>query len=257
LNNLQIGRAARALRHRLGLRQADIAERVGLGHDLVSRIERGRIDGMTVHTLRRLFDGFDAEVVLLIRWRGGELDRVMDRRHATLAETVTERLVRLGWNVLPEVSFSQYGERGSIDLLAWHAPTRTLLVIELKTELTSIEETIRRHDVKERLAATIGLERFGARPAAIARLLVLPDERTPRRHVAAFDNVLRRAYPGRGQSVREWLATPSGPMGGLIFVPSTDGTRLGQRMSPVRRVQRSRAPRLPRQTPSVANRSGT
>jgi transcriptional regulator with XRE-family HTH domain len=257
VNNLQVGRAARALRHRLGLRQADIAERVGLGHDLVSRIERGRIDGMTIRTLRRLFDGFDAEVVLTIRWRGGELDRVMDRRHATLAETVTKRLVRLRWTVLPEVSFSEYGERGSIDLLAWHAPTRTVLVIELKTELTSIEETIRRHDVKERLAATIGLERFGARPAAIARLLVLPGERTPRRHVAAFDNVLRRAYPARGRSAREWLSAPSGPMSGLIFVPSTDGTRVGQRVSPVRRVHRSRASWLPRQTPSPNDPSGS
>jgi hypothetical protein len=40
------------------------------------------------------------------------------------------------------VTFSIYGERGSIDLLAWHSETRTLLVVELKSELTSIEETL-------------------------------------------------------------------------------------------------------------------
>lgn len=36
---------------------------------------------------------------------------------------------------MPEVSFSIYGQRGVIDILAWHAATRSLLVIELKTEM--------------------------------------------------------------------------------------------------------------------------
>jgi hypothetical protein len=54
-----------------------------------------------------------------------------------------------------------FGERGSIDLLAWHESSRTLLVIELKTELTSVEETLRRHDSKVRLAPGIARERFG------------------------------------------------------------------------------------------------
>ena len=74
-----------------------------------------------------------------------------------------------------------YGERGSIDLLAWHEASRTLLVIEFKTELTSIEETLRRHDSKVRLAPGIARERFGWDPAVDARLLVLPEDRTARR----------------------------------------------------------------------------
>lgn len=127
-----------------------------------------------------------------------------------------------------------------MDLLGWHPDTRTLLVIELKTELTSIEETIRRHDVKSRLAGKIGLERFGARAAAVARLLVLPDERTLRRQVARYANLLLRAYPNRGPEVRSWLAAPSGALSGLMFLTSTDGTRLRQRTSPVRRVSRPR-----------------
>jgi transcriptional regulator with XRE-family HTH domain len=54
MHDLQIGRAARALRHRLALRQVDVADRVGLGHDVISRLERGRIEGLTVRTLRKL-----------------------------------------------------------------------------------------------------------------------------------------------------------------------------------------------------------
>jgi hypothetical protein len=77
-------------------------------------------------------------------------------------------------------------------LLAWHARTRTLLVIELKSELTSVEETLRRHDVKMRLASRIALERFRWQAAIVGRLLVLPDERTARRRVAADFGVLGR-----------------------------------------------------------------
>ena len=238
MNNPQIGRIARALRHRLGLRQTDVAERVGVSHDVVSRLERGVLDGLPIRTLRRLFEAFDAEVIITVRWRGGELDRVVDRRHASLAEVMASRLRDLGWTVEPEVSFSEFGERGSIDLLCWRSGVRTLLVVEIKIELTSIEETIRRHDVKTRLAARIGGARFGSASAVVARLLVLPDDRTPRRQVERFGELLLRAYPLRGRAVRGWLREPSGPCSGLMFLTSADDPRRRQRLSPARRISR-------------------
>jgi Holliday junction resolvase-like predicted endonuclease len=64
-------------------------------------------------------------------------------------------LADAGWEVRAEVSFSSYGERGAIDLLAWHPETRTLLVIEVKTEIGAVESTLRVHDMKWRLAAQI------------------------------------------------------------------------------------------------------
>ncbi len=66
-----------------------------------------------------------------------------------------------------------------------------------------IEETIRRHDVKTRLASVVARERLGWEPLQVARLLVLPDERTPRRQVERFAKVLISAYPDRGQAVRD------------------------------------------------------
>ncbi len=203
---------------------------------MISRIERGKLGGLTIGTLRRVFEEFDAEVAILVRWRGGELDRLVDRRHAGLSERFVLRLERSGWTVVPEVSFSEYGERGSIDLVAWHEPSRTLLVIEIKTELTSIEETIRRHDVKARLSGKLVRERFGWEPRSVSRLLVLPDERTPRRQVDRFTSVLNRAYPVRGHDVRAWLAAPHGPISGLLFLSGADAARLRQRQGPVRRI---------------------
>ena len=99
-----------------------------------------------------------------MRWRGGDIDRVADEGHAALVGRVASMLEGLGWQVGPEVSFSVFGERGSIDLLAWHPTARILLVIEVKTSLNSVEEMLRRQDVKVRLAAGIANERFGWQP---------------------------------------------------------------------------------------------
>jgi transcriptional regulator with XRE-family HTH domain len=257
VNDLQVARIARALRHRLSLRQVDVASRASIGHDVVSRIERGRLEGLTIRTLRHVFAVFDAEVVVTVRWRGGELDRIVDRRHAAFVTAIAERLTRLEWTVAPEVSFSEYGERGSIDLLAWHAESRTVLVIEVKTELTSVEETIRRHDAKWRLAAKIARERFGWHGLGVARLLALPDERTPRRHVAHHDGVLAQAYSARGQLVRGWLAKPTGRMSGLMFLSDSDDARLRQRPGPVRRVRAGKRKRTAAELAADTPVSGT
>ncbi len=133
----------------------------------------------------------------------------------------------------PEVSYSVFGERGSIDLLAWHDPSRTLLVVEIKTELASIEATLRKLDEKVRLARAVAGERFGWRPLAIAHLLVLPAASTPRRQVQRHAAVLDRAFPARGAVVRQWLTSPAGSIGGLMFVSAT-------------RTQRGRASRVSR-----------
>src|SRR4051795_13536774 len=86
---------------RLLLRQVDVADRCGVGHDAISRLERGRVDGMTIGTLRRVFAVFDAELVLVVRWRGGEIDRLLDRRHAALGGHFMVRIAD-GWDAQPE-----------------------------------------------------------------------------------------------------------------------------------------------------------
>jgi transcriptional regulator with XRE-family HTH domain len=225
MDDIALGRRFRALRHRLGWRQVDAGSTAGVSQDLVSLVERGRIEDVSVRALRRLAAGLGGELRLVLDFRGAELDRLMDEGHAALLGSVARRLEALGWEVRPEVSFAVYGERGSIDLVAWHAATRTLLVIEVKTELVSVEETLRRHDAKVRLAADIVRDRFGWDALRVGRLLVLPDATTPRRHVARHDAVLRSAYPVRGRRLRTWLVSPAGSVSGLAFAPDTSGRR--------------------------------
>ena len=160
----------------------------------------------------------------------------MDEGHAAIVGVVVRWLTDVGWEVQPEVTFAVYSERGSIDVLAWDAASRTLLVVEVKTELASVEETLRRHDVKARLAHRVAAERFGWHAARTARLLVLPDTSMARRRVARHAAVLERAYPVRGTDARRWIRAPRVAIAGLVFVSDRTVRRsVGRKRIRVRR----------------------
>ena len=241
----RLGARFRVLRHRFGWRQVDVGARAGLSQDVISLIENGRLEDVSVRALRRVARVLGGDLRIDLWFRGGELDRLMDEGHAALVGAVARRLEALGWETRPEVSFAVFAERGSIDLASWHAASRTLLVIEVKTELTSIEETLRRHDAKVRLAADVVAERFGWRPVRVARLLVLPDATTPRRQVRRHDPVLRSAYPMRGHSLRTWLRSPAGSAAGLAFVPPTTNRRAAGGPVSRRRISGTRVAAAP------------
>ena len=229
MDDQRIGRVIRAIRHQKGWRQVDVARKARLSQAIVSRAELGGIGQLTVATLRKLASAVGAEAVVTVRWRAADLDRLMDEGHATLVGAVVDLLTNAGWVVHTEVSFSVYGERGSVDVVGWHAATRTLLVVEVKTELVSIEETIRTLDVKVRLAAEVVTDRFGWEPLVRSHLLVLPARSTQRRQAGRHASVLERGFPIRGQELRRWIGSPDRSAGGLLFVPLTTaaGTKSG------------------------------
>lgn len=190
-------------------------------------IERGRIDGMTIRTLRAVARQLDAELDVTLRWRGGDLDRLTDEGHARLVGRAARLLESRGWDVRPEVSYSVFGERGSIDLLAWHAVAASLMVVEVKTEIASVEETLRRHDVKTRLASAIASDRFGWGPRRVSRMLVLPGLSTPRRRIARHSAVFDRVYPARGAALIAAIAAPTESVSGVLFLGETGSPRRG------------------------------
>jgi transcriptional regulator with XRE-family HTH domain len=241
VDDIRIGRLLRALRRHRGLRQVDIAASASVAQSTVSLIERGHLDRLAINTLRTVFAVVDARFDAVVAWRGGAIDRLLDERHSLVVGAVADLLRADGWLVEVEVSFAIYGERGSIDILAYHPARRTLLVVEVKTELTSIEETVRRHDAKARLGRQIAAERFGW-PLGLdvaARLLVVLDSSTNRRRVARHDRTLRVAYSARGRDVRRWLHHPVGKSRGLLFLPVSNPGGTGRR----RRI--GRAPTRP------------
>lgn len=243
---VRFGRVIRALRRRRGWRQVDLAIAAGVSQDVVSLIERGHGDRLAFRTLMRVTGALDAGAGIDLRWRGGELERLLDEAHAALVAAVAGTLDSDGWDLRIEVTYAVYGQNGSIDVLAWHQESRSLLVLEIKTEITSGESTIRRLDEKVRLAADIARERFGWTARTVSRLLVVEDTTTARRRVTVGGALFRAAFPSRAVEVRRWLRAPAVSLSGLMFLPPTNR----------RRHMSSRGGRHRVRSPSVVVRSG-
>jgi transcriptional regulator with XRE-family HTH domain len=240
MNDAQVGRAIRAVRIRRHWRQQDLARVSGVSPDAVSRAELGRLDGMTLGRIRAIGEAIGITLDIVARWQGGELDRLLGARHSALHDQVAAAFATLsGWVTAPEVTFSIYGERGAIDILAWHAATRTLLVIELKTELVDVQEMIGTLDRKRRLAPQIARER-GWAAEVVATWVILAPSRTNRRRLAAHRHLLRTAYPEDGRTMGTWLANPAGPVAALSMWPDSYAVRAATALAPTRRVRTRR-----------------
>ena len=235
MDALRFGRSIRALRLRRGLRQVDVAAHAGVSRSQASRIERGELRGVPLDDIVAIAAALGAEVELGVRWHGEGLDRLLDGQHAAIAEAIVGLLGPDGWECAVEVSFSIYGERGSVDVLAFHSASGTVLVVEVKTVVPDAQSLLAAHDRKLRLALRIAAER-GWTGSTAARLLVVPEGTTARRRIAALDLSFRAAYPVRAVAVRRWLRAPSGPMSGLLFLPDSQGHGVARRRMARKRV---------------------
>jgi transcriptional regulator with XRE-family HTH domain len=217
---VRFGLAVRALRRRRGWTQTELGARAALSQSAVSRIEAGEGDRVTVMALGRVAAAVGARIRVILLAHGEDLDRLLDGEHALIVERVARLLRDDGWEVVPEATFSVYGERGSIDLLAYHPGTGALLVIEVKSTIPDIQATLAGIDRKARLATVVAKER-GWRVRNVSRWLVVPGDRTSRRRVATHEATFRAALPGRTREMRTWAADPRGAVAGIVFVAPT------------------------------------
>jgi len=218
MDDLAFGRLARLTRIERRWRQVDLAARAGVSAATVSRVERGHLGEIPLATIRGVADAIGIRVQIAARARAVDLDRVLNARHTALAGYCAEWITsRGGWIVRPEVSYSEFGERGSIDLLCWHATSRSLLVVEIKTEIVDLGELLSRLDAKERLGPVVG-RRLGWAPGSVSACLIVADSVTNRRRVAAHGSLLRAALPADGRVLARWLRQPTGPLRALRFV---------------------------------------
>jgi len=184
--------------------------------------------------MRRIAAALDVRIDLVARWRGGELDRLLNRRHSLLAESFAAFVTRApGWRAEPELSFAIYGERGVIDQLAWHAGTAHLLLAEFKTELVDINELLGTLDRKRRLIRQIAASR-GWAPQMVSVWLVVAYTRTNRRHVAEHSTLLRSRLPFDGRQLRRLVRKPTTAASGIAFWTDSNpgSTRPGSRLDP-------------------------
>jgi transcriptional regulator with XRE-family HTH domain len=217
MDDARIGRVARQLRRRKGWRQKDVAARVGCHQTTISRLERGYWTALSLALVRRIFAELGGGFEGLVKWRAGDVDRLLDEKHAEILEAVARRSSG-SWLLHPEVTYSVYGERGSIDLLALREADLAAVVYEIKGDMTSVEATIRKHGDKTRLAARIILNNWGWRPKQIAKILVVEDTMTARRVVSRHEATFRAAYPTPTSVMRRWLRDPHGDIASVWFL---------------------------------------
>ncbi len=208
MDDQRLGALLRAIRIRRRLRQSDVAAGAAVDRSWVSRIERGHVRDASIGRLRAIAGVLEVGLEIVPSWRGGDVARVVNERHSRMHELFAAHLARTpGWEFATEVSFSSWGERGVIDILAWHAARRVLLVIELKTEIPDPAGLIAQVGRYRRLAPGIGRER-GWNATSVATWVLLAESDMNRRQLARHRVMLRNAFPLDGRPLRRWLRDP-------------------------------------------------
>ena len=235
MDDQRLGATIRAIRVRRGWRQSDLAGRSGVSPATISRLERGHPGLLTVDTVRRVASALDIRVDLVPRWRAGDLDRLLNAKHSQLHELVARWFAKElpTWVLAPEVSYAIYGERGVIDIVAWHPGRRAILVIELKTDIVDVNQLIGKVGEKARLIRQIVRDR-GWDPLTVSTWVIVASGRTNRARLAAHQAVLRAAFPADGRGMRRWLADPAGSVAALSLWTEPAARPL----MPTRRVRR-------------------
>jgi transcriptional regulator with XRE-family HTH domain len=157
MRDLEVGRLLRLLRIRRGWRLRDVADRSGLSPATIGRHELGFVASVSV--IRTHAAVLDLRVEWRMVGRGANVARLLDEEHAAIVETVAAAMNRAGWQAEAEASYSEYGERGRIDLLAFDTASRVMAVVEVKAELADLQDLFGSLGVKARLAPGLGRRR--------------------------------------------------------------------------------------------------
>jgi transcriptional regulator with XRE-family HTH domain len=231
---VRFGLSVRALRRKRGWTQAELGSRCGMSQSSISRIEAGQGRRFPVDVLESVVAALGARIRVTVLAHGEDLDRLLDGGHAAIVEHITMILRRRGWEIAPEVTFSIYGERGSIDVLAFHRASGSLLVIEVKSAIPDVQGTLSGIDRKQRLAARVAAER-GWRARTVSAWLVVPGDRTTRRRIERHSATFASALPLRTLALRRWSAAPRGAVAGIYHVPFMPEVHARHRASARRR----------------------
>lgn len=216
-----VGRLLRMVRLRKGWTQAAVSERAGVSIATVSRNEGGRIGRQSLELVQRHAAALDLRAEIMISGRGGDLDRLFDREHAAIVEWLAGLLADEGWTLVTEASYSVFGERGRIDLLAYHPATRTVLIVEVKTELADLQRVFGSADVRERLAPQLARDR-GWEPDRVVTLLAVADTHHNRSVVRAHPMLFSR-FERNAARVRQWIHRPISATALLLYVAPPPG----------------------------------
>jgi len=234
MDRFRFGRSVRELRLRRRWTQSDLGDRVGVSRSVIGRIERGAISNVPFGRLLAVADALDGRLDLDFRWRGEALDRLIDERHTAIVDELVGLFRSARWEVAVEVTFSIFGERGSIDVFAWHPSRHVVAVNEVKASVGEAGNTVLGVDRKSRLAPQIAKDR-GWPCRGVARFLVVADGSTSRDRIARHAETFRTAFPAGGRECLAYIRDPvDQPPSGILFLTPRNVRRVS-RAAPTRR----------------------
>lgn len=152
-----LARICRDRRTRLGLTQAQLADRAGFDRGYIARIELGSANP-TLRAAERIIRALGLEIDLRVEQPVviGERPSA-DRVHTWCSGHVDRRLTARGWQTSREVPIETVEGRpvGWVDLVAFDPVTATLLIIESKTRLDDVGAVERQLGWYERHAPAV------------------------------------------------------------------------------------------------------
>jgi transcriptional regulator with XRE-family HTH domain len=220
MDGRRVGRLIRAVRQELGLRQVDVAARAGVSQRAVSRVELGELDELMFRTLDKVAGAVQVTLTLNANWRSGAGDRLLDQVHASIVAVVASTLTAAGWTIIPEYTFNHFGDRGSVDILAFHAASGTLLIVEVKSRIHDLQDLLARLATKVRVVPGLVAHERGWQVLHVARLIVVPGTTANRSVVSRHRAIFDASFPARGTQIRRWLQAPSSALAGVWFLDS-------------------------------------
>lgn len=193
----------------LGWSQRELSRRSGVPQTAISRFRHGQLGSIDLDQLARVVSALGVRIEVSIE-APFLVDRARqrDRVHARCIGYVGGRLLRSGWEVASEVEVM--GSRGSgwIDVLAYDSPSRTLLVIEVKTELDDLGRVQRTLAWYERTSWDAA-RHLGWRPRhSMGVLLVLATQAVDTR-LRENREVVHIGFPGPVAALRGLIAAPA------------------------------------------------
>jgi DNA-binding XRE family transcriptional regulator len=239
MSDLRVGRIIKSVRLHEDRSQADVTAPVGVHRSVMTDLEAGRLEDVSLRTARRLCAQLEIELVVEARWRGGAIDRLLDRGHAAIVEVVVERLQAAAWVVEPEFTFNFFGDRGSVDVLGWHPRYRALLIVEVKTAITDLQDLLMTMSRKVRVVPPMVRTERGWDRSAFGRLLVASGTTANRGVIERHRSIFDAAIPGRTAAARAWLRTPVGDFAGVWLVSTAAVAHGEKRSSRTRRSGRA------------------
>ena len=106
-------------------------------------------------------------------------------------------------------------------MLAWHAATRTLLIVEVKSRFTDLQAMLLSLGRKLRLVPDHARRHLDWDAVAVGRIVVVPATKEARNVLKSHRSTFEATLPARAIEIRRWLRDPAGPIAGVWLV-STD-----------------------------------